>query len=86
VGLASRNSGRRLSAYRELDHGRVVLYTISSQHTAGDGLLYGLWTMDATYLLAPWAIAFLRLRKGFAPEALPLSIVPDAGPPNEDSE
>jgi hypothetical protein len=42
---------------------------------------YGPWML---HILSPiGAIAFLRLRKGLASESLPLSIVPDAGPPNE---
>ena len=44
---------------------------------------YGPWML---HILSPLgAIAFLRLRKGLASETLPLSIVPDAGPPNEGS-
>jgi hypothetical protein len=44
---------------------------------------YGPWML---HIFSPLgAIAFLRLRKGFASETLPLSIVPDAGPPNEGS-
>lgn len=45
---------------------------------------YGPWML---HILSPLgAIAFLRLRKGLASEAMPLSIVPDAGPPTEGSE
>jgi hypothetical protein len=85
MGLATRNTGRRLSAYRELDHGRVVLYTIRFPHTAGDDLLhtFGPWMLQ---IFSPvGAIAFLRLRKGLASEATPLTVVPHAGPANEGS-
>ena len=44
---------------------------------------YGPWMLQIFSPLG--AIAFLRLRKGFAIETLPLRIVPDAGPPGEGS-
>jgi len=44
---------------------------------------YGPWMLQ---IFSPvGAIAFLRLRKGLAPEALPLPTVPEAGPANESS-
>jgi hypothetical protein len=52
MGLATRNTGRCLSAYCELDHGRVVLYTNRFPHAAGNDLLHSLWSMDAPYLFA----------------------------------
>jgi hypothetical protein len=44
---------------------------------------YGPWMLQIFSPLG--AIIFLRLRKGLVPDTWPLSIVPGAGPPNEDS-
>lgn len=44
---------------------------------------YGPWILQVFSPVG--AIAFLRLRRGLASEVMPLTIVPDAGPPNEGS-